>query len=92
VGGSVVGALVGAGVVGPIFPPPQAQQAILAVSPAWAYEFPYEAQFVPTAYHRQLYVVPSLSYHPPLSVHPGYVTGGLSAVLPHSEILELKKS
>ena len=71
VGFSVVGELVGAGVVGPVLPPPHAQHAVLAVNPAWANELPYWAQFVPSAYHRQLYLTPSLSYHPPLSVQPG---------------------
>lgn len=71
VGGCVIGDLVGANVIGPVLPPPHAQQAILAVNPAWAYLLPYEAQLVSAAYQRQLYVVPSLSYHPPLSVQPG---------------------
>ena len=61
VGLEVVGMLV----IGILVPPPQTQQAMFAVNPAFAKSSPYKEHLVApssiSAYHMQLYSTPSLS-------------------------------
>ena len=66
VGLRVVGlVVVGMLVISTSVPPPQTQQAMFAVNPAFAYSSPYKEHFVApssiSAYHMQLNSTPSLS-------------------------------